>query len=286
MQRRASSRFTFVVTALILVIFLIVKQNHTERISHSSHRGSMEDRIDHDSIHKDLDPELFRFVPRDVSRCQELHPGVSRNFVLLWHDDIQRKHRDFIKAVAQRQERLEGHSGLALEQVLTYIHLVRAPFVRTVCETGFNAGHSTFTWLASNPAVHVYSFDIGEHHYSRPLAQLLSTMFPGRLTMTWGDSLQTLPEFRKSNPDVRCDLIIVDGGHTKAIAQADMDNFRQMANKTNVIVLDDYPIRSKSKRTLGVVWDTMKTKHEMREIFSCSFLPERKHGFSVGQFLL
>ncbi len=229
-----------------------------------------------------IEQELFHFVPKDMNRCQDLLPGVSRNFSLLWSEDIQKKYRDFIEAVRQYR-RLEGHSGQLPEQILTYIQLVRAPFVRRVCETGFNAGHSTFTWLASNPDVHVYSFDIGDHRYSRRVAESLSGMFPGRLTLTWGDSVQTLPAFRKSNPGVSCDVIVVDGGHTAEIAQADMDNFRPMASKTNLVVLDDYPTPHFNK-SLGAVWERKRSTGEISELFRCGFRPMVERGFSVGQF--
>ncbi len=243
--------------------------------------------IQADRIHKDpkstVEQEVSRFIPTNISECKDLLPGVSRNFALLWPENIRRKYLDFAKAVLQ-QKFVEGHSGQLPEQILAYIHLVRLPFVKTVCETGFNAGHSTFTWLASNPEVHVYSFDIGYHAYAKPQAELLSGMFPGRLTVTWGNSAQTLPFFRKSNPDVRCDVIVVDGGHTPEIAQADMANFRLMANTNNLVVLDDYPTQYYG--SLGIAWKKLTDSGVLKTIFNCGFAGGKWRAFSVGQFLV
>ena len=231
--------------------------------------------------------ELFSFVPSDMKRCQNLFPGQSRDYSQLWPEEMEEKFRDFKKSVDNNSKTTEGFSAQLPEQVLTYIHLVRAPFVKTVCETGFNAGHSTFMWLASNPKVRVFSFDIGSHGYAKAMADTLSNLFVGRLTVTWGNSMETIPTFHKNNPDVSCDLVIIDGGHTTKIAQADMDNFRPMTSKQNIVVLDDYPTTMGNfNRTLGMVWEGEKRKGNLREVFKCGFMPARPRGFSVGQLLI
>ncbi|CAM9373070.1 unnamed protein product, partial [Choristocarpus tenellus] len=46
--------------------------------------------------------------------------------------------------------------------------------VTTVCEVGFNAGHSALNWLLnSRPDTKVISFDLGEHPYVGHAAQFL-----------------------------------------------------------------------------------------------------------------
>ena len=75
---------------------------------------------------------------------------------------------------------LAGHIGLFKNQQLVTALLVQLPFVRTVCETGFNAGHSTLVYLVSNPDVHVYNFDLGNHEYSQYMADYLGNRFRNR----------------------------------------------------------------------------------------------------------
>merc|ERR1719235_541477 len=104
------------------------------------------------------------------------------------------------------------------------------PRIKTICETGFNGGHGTLRWLLhSNHQVHVYSFDLGEHPYSKPAAKFLEDNFPGRHTATWGDSTLTLPHFHQQHPEMKCNLLFVDGGHTHEIAASDLKNFMAMA---------------------------------------------------------
>ncbi|KAK2146994.1 hypothetical protein LSH36_574g00000 [Paralvinella palmiformis] len=223
--------------------------------------------------------EVFAFVPNGIRSCQKL---FSNDKYLV--EPFLKVYSKF-EAEVKKYDWVEGNSALRIEQYLTYIKLAESPFVRTVCETGFNAGHSTLAWLEANPRTRVYSFDIGEHQYARPMAEYLSKRYPGRLNVTWGDSTHTLPTFHFQHPDVKCDLLIVDGGHTNAICQADFDIFYKMANVENVVVLDNYPdSRLKWMTDLGNVWERAKRRGELFEIFSCSFEPADPHGFSVGRF--
>lgn len=67
----------------------------------------------------------------------------------------------------------EGH--MFTEQAHYYAAVGRLPFVRTVCEIGFNAGHSATMWLTSQPNLRLQSFDIGLHGLElvpRPLRRL------------------------------------------------------------------------------------------------------------------
>lgn len=83
-------------------------------------------------------------------------------------------------------------------------------------------------------------FDLWEHAYApRAEAWLRSPAAAAhgikdgdsRLTVVKGSSLETVPEFAAENPDVKCDLISVDGGHTYDIALKDLENMHLLANR-------------------------------------------------------
>jgi len=136
---------------------------------------------------------------------------------------------------------VEGNSNQVMEETKVMNRLVSDKRIKTVCETGFNAGHGTLRWLIhSSPDVHVYSFDIGVHDYAKKGAAWIAQTFPGRHTITWGDSTKTLPAFHQKHPEVKCDLILVDGGHMYDVALADLKNFMRMANPDfNTVMMDD-----------------------------------------------
>lgn len=77
--------------------------------------------------------------------------------------------------------------------------------IRNVCETGFNAGHSAATWLGANPIAHLWSFDLWNHGdaYAKGQYEYLNRLFPSRITITKGDSTQTIPKFFSEPVDDR-----------------------------------------------------------------------------------
>lgn len=135
--------------------------------------------------------------------------------------------------------RLEGF--MRKEQADFFGNLLKLePGIKTVAETGFNAGHSSFLFLDSSPDISVVSFDLGEHDYVDRAERYISGRFPGRHALHRGDSKVTVPEFAATHPDVRADLVFIDGGHDYETAAADLSNMRKMAASGALVVMDDY----------------------------------------------
>ena len=215
-----------------------------------------------------------------VYNCQ-LSPVKLANY----SKDYLELRKKFDDAMAKVRKRLglpyyliEGHSATVQTQYKYYQHIAQQAWVNTICEIGFNAGHSAFQWLASTqPSTKLYSFDICEHKYTPLMAAYLNDTFPGRFTLTCGDSTHTLPLV--TGLDSRCDLVIVDGGHTFDIAMTDLKNFRRMANPENhVLIMDDIPGIAEVKRA----WDTAADNGLITEFFVCT--ASRGRGFALGYY--
>lgn len=117
------------------------------------------------------------------------------------------------------------------KNLFLYSHLVT-----DIAEIGFNAGHSTFLYLISNPISKIQLFDLGEHKYSRLCFDYLNEQFPNRLSIIWGDSVTTLKTYKDN---VNFDLIHIDGGHFRYIAESDIRNCERIASKETLIIFDD-----------------------------------------------
>ncbi len=191
-----------------------------------------------------------------------------------------------ILPLLQQNFTIEGNSGTYPDQWRLYFELANLDFVKVICETGFNAGHSAFMWLNVNPDVRVYSFDIGIHHYTRIMAQTLESMFPGRLHVTYGDSRETVPRFHEENPHISCDMAVVDGGHHENIPRKDLENLNRMARSMdNILILDDWPGLEDVNETIGQMWRDNLASNKVKEFFYCmknnSFW---KNGVTIGQY--
>lgn len=165
-----------------------------------------------------------------------------------------------------------GSAGPDREQMRTVLDsLAQEPWIKTVCETGFNQGDTALRFLVLSDA-QVYDFDLGTLNYTKVAAEFLQENFPGRLHLTWGDSTHTLPAFHESRPSVSCDLAIVDGGHSHHVARADIRNFSPMVPEQHVLFVDDTPCAAgwcvgvnrawEEMRDAGCIEQTMEHRHD------------------------
>merc|ERR1712232_887975 len=113
------------------------------------------------------------------------------------------------------------------------------PNVKNVCEVGFHGGHSAAIYMNANPEATLYSFDIAQFSYTRGNLELMKQLFPTRFEYIVGPSEVTVPEFHQLNPDLRCDVISVDGDHSTEGTLNDLRNFRKMASCRNWVLMDD-----------------------------------------------
>jgi hypothetical protein len=178
---------------------------------------------------------------------------------------------------------VEGFSAQEPPEVAAYIEMAKEESVHTICETGFNAGHSSLIWLLANPTAKVYSFDLGQYAYTTASAAFLKSKFPDRFTLTVGNSVETLPKFVLDHPDVRCDLAVVDGGHTTEVASADLLNMQALSSSVGRVVVDDTPCAVSWCLGPSLAWDGMIKQNRVVETRKTPMGPYR--GFVVGHFV-
>lgn len=118
----------------------------------------------------------------------------------------------------------------------------------TVCETGFNAGHSALIFLLTHPSVRYYGFELrlfktsGSGHKrwaSQHAEALLAAQFPGRIKVTFGDSHKTIVPFFDAHSDIQCDMLSIDGDHSYTGVLLDMQQLEPNLRDGGVIVADD-----------------------------------------------
>jgi predicted O-methyltransferase YrrM len=109
----------------------------------------------------------------------------------------------------------------------------------SMLEIGLNGGHSALICLLSNPYLSLFSVDIAVHRYTNIAAEYLKFRFGHRFTYWPGDSREVLPRAALERPNLRFDLLHVDGGHGAGLAMADISNSLRMAAPGAELVLDD-----------------------------------------------
>lgn len=111
-----------------------------------------------------------------------------------------------------------------------------------VCETGFNGGHSAMLFMAfQEPTVkiHYFGWDLKEVGSSLPVATMMREKYGELFTITWGDSKETLKSLGTTMGDERCDIVVVDGEHSKEGVRSDLKYLLPYANPGAVVFGDD-----------------------------------------------
>jgi len=137
---------------------------------------------------------------------------------------------------------LEGFSTAQPKQVEFYLRAGNLSWIETVCETGFNGGHSALSLLYGSKTSRLISFDFMDKTFHPTVQRAFEESFGKERIQSFvaGDSTKTLPEFVKSNGgSVKCSIISIDGGHTLEVARSDIDNFFQLADCNHILLMDD-----------------------------------------------
>ena len=130
----------------------------------------------------------------------------------------------------------QGNIHDVRDEVAFYAAAAQLPNVELIGEIGFNAGHSTATFLFQKPNLKVVSFDLGVLRWSTDSYAFVKRLFPGRLEVINGYSTDTVPKY----VGPKFDLFAVDGAHDGETPYLDMKNGRAVTKPGGYILIDDY----------------------------------------------
>ena len=289
---KTSHGHILIILGLVILLFLLnsrntlLKQKSTCELNNRKEETS----TSHAENRNIKDAILSNFLIPGKQDCVDLgrtQQGKVLKFTELYNKMkplYDQKLETSIRKDGQKCSSLHGHTADSPKQALLLHTLINnTRFVRTICETGFFIGYSSFNWLTGNSNTHVNSFDL-RNQCGKLTASFLQTAFPGRLDVIWGDSKLTIPAFTKKNPNFKCDLIFIDGGHTYPDFKTDILNLRAHANpRHHILVLDDVP--RTGLEGIAKAWKEELMAGRVEEDFKCQFSTELKRGFTVGRYV-
>eukprot|EP00756_Hemistasia_phaeocysticola_P066040 Hpha_TRINITY_DN8964_c0_g2::TRINITY_DN8964_c0_g2_i1::g.81004::m.81004 len=156
-----------------------------------------------------------------------------------------------------------GHIWMYPRQAQYYHRIIsRLPNGTQMCEAGFGSGLSTLGYLRANPGLKLTTFDLWEDtqgrfgfdpvmHERKKLAEKeLLSHFADRWTLVKGNSYETIPAFFERNGHVKCDVVHVDGNHTRGGVLTDLVFFQPQVAPDHLVLMDDLQYRD-IQRALG-----------------------------------
>jgi hypothetical protein len=175
-----------------------------------------------------------------------------------------------------------GYATSMTAQAEQYAALVEDPIVSTICETGFNAGHSALLFLQANPKARLISFDLGKFPVTNVTQAWMKEKFSNRFEFVHGDSVHTVPQYFSEHPDVHCDFVSVDGGRSAEEVAADISNFAASARSGTIIAVDDTPCSAEYCNGPTTAWDNAVAQEKLVPRDRVKITATR--GFSVATF--
>ena len=115
-------------------------------------------------------------------QCNEELTKRVDNALLLLYMDHARHMADYLVSMGFDLRLAEGGSMYFLNLLRAKQKVSSNNNIRTICETGFNLGHSSLLWLTSNRNAKVYSFDLGKHKYVVPAAKVYIAALSGSIS--------------------------------------------------------------------------------------------------------
>lgn len=156
-----------------------------------------------------------------------------------------------------------------------------------IMEIGFNAGHSAEIFLETNKNIHLTSFDLGLNPYVKSAKKFIDNQYPNRHTLIAGNSLKTIPEYVRNNPNRKFDLLFIDGGHDYETAKKDMENCYHLAHKDSIVILDDTVFNENWQEHYNVgptqVWKENLANNKIIELCRRDYIHGR--GMSWGKYI-
>lgn len=109
--------------------------------------------------------------------------------------------------------------------------------IKTVCELGFNAGHSALLVLETLQHAQVYSFDLGDAPFTEANSARMQSIYKERFTYIKGDSMETIPLYQNKN--ISCDAVFADGAKDFQHRYKDIKNFRALSSHNALVFMDE-----------------------------------------------
>lgn len=141
-----------------------------------------------------------------------------------------------------------------------------------ILEIGFNSGFSALLLLlSSHPSVKITCVDINSHSYTMPCFNIIKELFPDRIEILLGSSVDVLPTLTK-----KYDLIHIDGCHYTEIAEIDIKNSLSLIKNNGIIIMDDVDFND-----LDILWNKYVNNYNLTDVdfetYDCKFHSIKKY---------
>lgn len=152
----------------------------------------------------------------------------------------------------------ESYQLLDVSRASNTISISRLKSPKTILQIGLNSCTNVLVNLLTYPNdVVIYCLDIYENSYTKNIFQYLNNIFPERLKLIVGNSSNSLPLLKKQNPDLKFDLVFIDGSSEMGIANGDFFHSLSFVDFKDFLIFNH-----RGNKGLQFLWEGyVKDKH-------------------------
>jgi hypothetical protein len=228
-EKTRLSRLVISMVGLLLVLICLVQ---AWLMAKDATDGSIRGGVNCGKHHKVADVTSEALLPSDTH-----HRDVRWLFLQTLHKNLD--------TIAAADGNRMGHTGDFSEQTIKLFDILGklVPAAGTVCEIGFNVGHSAATFLIATSAKSLIAFDCGgKASVHEGFTSLQESLPYAKFEMVEGNSPVMVNKFaQKNGADATCDVIHIDGAHDGPFPAADWEAMWHYARDDGqtLVVFDD-----------------------------------------------
>lgn len=182
--------------------------------------------------------------------------------------------------------KIDGETQINPKVIEILINYVSNSGVKNVLEIGFNAGHFADTFLKSNSNIKLVSFQTENQEWVTVGKKYIDIKYPKRHTLISGDTLKTIPNYIKQNPNQQFDIIFINGGHFNDVPLMDLSNCRELSHSNTIVIMND--VKKKNANPLNVkpteAWELYEKNNYITTLKLHDLGP--KNGLACGKYNL
>lgn len=213
-------------------------------------------------------------LAKDLQWLTQVLPRGDRTLVAIAHAVASHVMFASLGADSDGYVRIESMSSIT--QAWWLAEQAASAKVRSMCEVGFNGGHSALAMLLSAAIdASMISFDLMSKSYTPACHRLVRLAFPHRHILVEGPSNLSIRNFVLSNLQSKCDLIFIDGGHAEKEALSDLLHMSMLATEGALLVMDDVGCQSNFCEGPTKAWKSFTLSGRVLEL-GCQEEAERR----------
>ena len=183
---------------------------------------------------------------------------------------------NLIEIMAMSGEPYENNL-LDINRACNILSISRLKKAKSIIQIGLNSCISILVNLLASPDVMIYCLDDSKYSYTRKCFDYLDDKFPGRLKFLVGNSSNVLPSLKKENPELKFNIVSIDGSVDMASVNGDFFHSLGFVDFRDVLIYNH-----RGDKGLQFLWEGYVRDKHIKDVSSLFNKSDKQY---IGMYL-